>query len=185
MPRFVLFLSGADDRTRTGTELPPRDFKSLASAISPHRLMKKGSCAARTFIWRHHPDLNWGLSFCRALPYHLAMVPYLGAGDGTRTRGLRLGKATLYQLSHSRMCIPWWEQQGSNLWPPACKADALPAELCSHVTHTNIPKFRGLVKGFSPSFFIIFKLFGICECGKKKIFFFKGAGVRLIKYYLQ
>ena len=26
----------------------------------------------------------------------------------------------------------WWEQQGSNLWPSACKADALPAELCSH-----------------------------------------------------
>ena len=97
------FNFGADDRTRTGTELPPRDFKSLASAISPHRLMKKGSCAARTFIWRHHPDLNWGLSFCRALPYHLAMVPYVGAGDGTRTRGLRLGKATLYQLSHSRI----------------------------------------------------------------------------------
>ena len=27
----------------------------------------------------------------------------------------------------------WWEQQGSNLWPSACKADALPAELCSHI----------------------------------------------------
>ena len=26
----------------------------------------------------------------------------------------------------------WWELQGSNLWPPACKADALPAELNSH-----------------------------------------------------
>ena len=26
----------------------------------------------------------------------------------------------------------WWELQGSNLWPSACKADALPAELSSH-----------------------------------------------------
>ena len=26
----------------------------------------------------------------------------------------------------------WWELQGSNLWPSACKADALPAELRSH-----------------------------------------------------
>ena len=26
----------------------------------------------------------------------------------------------------------WWELQGSNLWPSACKADALPAELNSH-----------------------------------------------------
>ena len=27
----------------------------------------------------------------------------------------------------------WWELQGSNLWHPACKADALPAELNSHL----------------------------------------------------
>ena len=27
----------------------------------------------------------------------------------------------------------WWKQQGSNLWPSACKADALPAELNFHL----------------------------------------------------
>ena len=27
-----------------------------------------------------------------------------------------------------------WDLQGSNLWPSACKADALPAELRSHTT---------------------------------------------------
>ena len=26
-----------------------------------------------------------------------------------------------------------WDLQGSNLWPSACKADALPAELRSHI----------------------------------------------------
>ena len=26
----------------------------------------------------------------------------------------------------------WWAEQGSNLRPPACKADALPAELPAH-----------------------------------------------------
>ena len=26
-------------------------------------------------------------------------------------------------------CFCWWKLQGSNLWPSACKADALPAEL--------------------------------------------------------
>ena len=26
----------------------------------------------------------------------------------------------------------WWKLQGSNLWPSACKADALPAELSFH-----------------------------------------------------
>ena len=35
------------------------------------------------------------------------------------------------QLSH--WAIMWWAQQGSNLWPSACKADALPAELCAHI----------------------------------------------------
>ena len=30
--------------------------------------------------------------------------------------------------------IKKWELQGSNLWPSACKADALPAELNSHET---------------------------------------------------
>ena len=28
-----------------------------------------------------------------------------------------------------------WRIQGSNLWPPACKADALPAELILHIEH--------------------------------------------------
>ena len=29
-------------------------------------------------------------------------------------------------------CFSWWRQQNSNLWPSACEADALPAELCLH-----------------------------------------------------
>ena len=32
----------------------------------------------------------------------------------------------------------WWGLQGSNLWPPACKADALPAELSPHITFLKI-----------------------------------------------
>ena len=35
------------------------------------------------------------------------------------------------RLHHEAMW--WWEQQGSNLRPPACKAAALPAELCSRM----------------------------------------------------
>ena len=36
-----------------------------------------------------------------------------------------------------------WDQQGSNLWPPACKADALPAELWSHkILNSSFPKKR-------------------------------------------
>ena len=29
--------------------------------------------------------------------------------------------------------VCWWSQAGSNRWPPACKAGALPAELCPHI----------------------------------------------------
>ena len=36
----------------------------------------------------------------------------------------------------------WWEQQGSNLWPSACKADALPAELCSHIAILSLSLYR-------------------------------------------
>ncbi len=31
----------------------------------------------------------------------------------------------------------WWRQTGSNRRPPACKAGALPAELCPHVQMTS------------------------------------------------
>ena len=34
----------------------------------------------------------------------------------------------------------WWEQQGSNLWPFACKANALPAELCSLKPPVNLER---------------------------------------------
>ena len=60
----------------------------------------------------------------------LLYIVLSGAGDGTRTRDLLITNQLLYQLSYTS--ILWWELQGSNLWHPACKADALPAELNSH-----------------------------------------------------
>ena len=33
-----------------------------------------------------------------------------------------------------------WDLQGSNLWPPACKADALPAELRSQNSKKEVEK---------------------------------------------
>ena len=47
------------------------------------------------------------------------------------------------RLHHEAMW--WWEQQGSNLWPPACKADALPAELCSQTSHTGFPQATWII----------------------------------------
>ncbi len=91
--------------------------------------IKNGLPLAVRFLWRRHPDSNWGWSFCRALPYHLAMSPYYilcalnwnvsifsglpaaaaraekkyGAGDEARTRYLHLGKVALYQMSYTRV----------------------------------------------------------------------------------
>ena len=90
-------LFGAADRTWTGTVLPPRDFKSLASAYSATAANSlfggatqiwtggggfAGPCLT-TWLWRHffiekiHNKKN-------------------GAGNEIRTRDICLGKATLY-----------------------------------------------------------------------------------------
>ena len=61
-------------------------------------MLKKLNC-----FWRRHPDSNRGSKFCRLMPYRLAMSP--GARDGAQTRDLCLGKASLYQLSYSRITL--------------------------------------------------------------------------------
>ena len=38
-----------------------------------------------------------------------------------------------------RTVFCWWKLQGSNLWPSACKADALPAELNFHPLFAIVP----------------------------------------------
>ena len=51
-----------------------------------------------------------------------------GTGSNRRPLAWQASVLTSWTTGPKR----WWEQQGSNLWPSACKADALPAELCSH-----------------------------------------------------
>ena len=41
-------------------------------------------------------------------------------------------KFGLRQIEIDRVRAGWWSQAGSNRRPPACKADALPAELWPH-----------------------------------------------------
>ena len=43
------------------------------------------------------------------------------------------------QLSYTSI---WWSQLGSNQWPPACKAGALPTELCDRTTSYSIIKYE-------------------------------------------
>jgi hypothetical protein len=90
--------------------------------------------------------LNWGWSFCRALPYHLAMAPdgtpgvpeKNGASDEARTRYLHLGKVALYQMSYTRIGGPlqgrgpyrgWCLRSESNQRHEDFQSSALPTEL--------------------------------------------------------
>ena len=50
------------------------------------------------FDWRCHPDLNWGWSFCRALPYHLAMAPH-----GAVFRPKKMERVTRLELATSTL----------------------------------------------------------------------------------
>ena len=40
--------------------------------------------------------------------------------------------------------ISWWRLAGSNRWPPACKAGALPAELNPHIPFVEVVGQNGL-----------------------------------------
>ena len=55
----------------------------------------------------------------------------IGAGTGTQTLGLFLGKEALYQLSYTRK-LKWWRLLDSNQRHEALQATALPAELRRH-----------------------------------------------------
>ena len=57
-------------------------------------------------------------------------TPLNGAGDGARTRALRVTKPLLYQLSYTSK---WSGQRASNPQPPDWKSGALPIELWPHM----------------------------------------------------
>ena len=102
------FSNGAGGGSRTHTVLPPRDFKSRASAIPPHQhiyffKLERRPIGRHKFhnsqnygpIWRYHPDLNRGMKVLQTLALPLGDGT-TGAEDGIRTRDICLGKATLY-----------------------------------------------------------------------------------------
>ena len=49
-----------------------------------------------------------------------------------------------------RNMLSWWSVSGSNRWPPACKAGALPAELTPHVYINSMVGLNGLEPTTSP-----------------------------------
>ena len=70
---------GAGGGSRTHTVLPPRDFKSRASAIPPHQHNELYNIIATSKVvafWRYHPDLNRGIKVLQTFALPL--------GDGTK-----------------------------------------------------------------------------------------------------
>ena len=51
------------------------------------------------FVWRYHPDLNWGVELLQSSALPLGYGTETGASDEARTRYLHLGKVALYQMS--------------------------------------------------------------------------------------
>ena len=56
-------------------------------------------------------------------------------GSNPRPPAWQAGILTNWTIGPFTWDDKWWALQGSNLWPSACKADALPAELSAHIIH--------------------------------------------------
>ena len=101
------------------------------------------------FLWRCHPDLNWGVELLQssALPLGYgtlfkdgakrSLLHLTGASDEARTRYLHLGKVALYQMSYTRvldpprsfLCGGWCLRSESNQRHEDFQSSALPTEL--------------------------------------------------------
>ena len=80
----LLVYYGARGRNRTGTVLPPRDFKSLASTSFATRadfagIVQKQCWKTNGRIWRLSPESNRGPRLCRPLHNHSATQPMIVA----------------------------------------------------------------------------------------------------------
>ena len=90
---------------------------------------------------------NGYLSFARLAPRkwstHFSPVPSRVVGsNGLEPSTSRLSGVCSNQLSYEPIFLNllrfWWRQAGSNRWPPACRAGALPAELCPHYSFLKL-----------------------------------------------
>ena len=130
---FILFIFKVRHKKCPEPESNQRheDFQSsaLPTELSGHRLYKSLSCGSR--IWTCDLRVMSPTSFQTAPSRDIKLISQKRkADDRTRTDNLLITNQLLCQLSH--IGLKKWDLQGSNLWPSACKADALPAELRSH-----------------------------------------------------
>ena len=93
---WIGWINGGGGRIRTCEGRSPGDLQSPAFgrlATPPTGIVLPQVCAFRRAL-RPEP------------PKALGSANSIGAGDGTRTRDLRLGRPLLYQLSYARFLAP-------------------------------------------------------------------------------
>ena len=140
---------------------PPWQGGALPDELHPHLGSQWEPWCLRSESNQRHRDFQ-SLALPTELQRHIGWR--LGWGSNPRPLAWQASVLTNWTTGPN----VWWEQQGSNLWPSACKADALPAELCSHIyrlrllSHSdsyNIHYKNDFVNTFQKVFLNFFKLF--------------------------
>ena len=111
-------------RTRFSAEKPRRFKQSTRHRFSFSFANWKPSAAG--FNWRGETDLQGSISPSAEYGICKACFDEVVGQNGLEPSTSRLSVVCSSQLSYWPI---WWRLAGSNRWPPACKAGALPAEL--------------------------------------------------------
>ena len=137
-PKTWIFWSGL-----RGSNPPPPPWQggALPNELNPHKW-----CLRSESNQRHEDFQSSALptELQRRIRWFIFEKWRLGWGSNPRPLAWQASALTNWATKPFSMWdkISWWKVQGSNLWPSACKADALPTELtfrkCSTIISNQI-----------------------------------------------
>ena len=67
------------------------------------------------------------------MPSHNCIIITMFSFQGAVELPKKFNEVSCFQRTSVNFLFCWWRLAGSNRWPPACKAGALPAELNPHI----------------------------------------------------
>ena len=106
-------------------------WKWWAKMDSNHRPHDYQSCALASWAIGPSSKSNSLIPFPSSA-FRLPKTSYRSFASPLKLKPASLG----FQFVLSYDVVVWWRLAGSNRWPPACKAGALPAELNPHIVDT-------------------------------------------------
>ena len=104
-------------------------FKWWAKMDSNHRPHDYQSCALASWAIGPSSKSNSLIPFPSSA-FRLPKTSYRSFASPLKLKPASLGFQFVFDV------VVWWRLAGSNRWPPACKAGALPAELNPHIVDT-------------------------------------------------